>query len=119
MRVFECIEDSHHYYIVSELLAEELYQRLLKKRQLSESEASNIIEQILLALNYMHKKRMVHRDIKLENILMEHHSMADMSIKVTDFGFSKSFDPEQGMKETLGSPLYMAPEIIESKPYGF
>lgn len=65
----------------------------------------------------MHKQNIVHRDIKPENILLESKSIDDFTIKITDFGFSKLYDPTEGMKDTLGSPLYMAPEIIKKRPY--
>jgi calcium-dependent protein kinase len=66
----------------------------------------------------MHTKGIVHRDIKPENILMESKSVDNLNIKITDFGFAKFYDPrEGGLKESLGSPLYMAPEIIKNLPY--
>jgi len=68
------------------------------------------MKQILMALNYLHKNLLVHRDIKLENILMSDES--SMDLKVTDFGFATQIDPNIGVNDNLGSPLYMAPEII-------
>lgn len=66
----------------------------------------------------MHKKNIVHRDIKPENILMESKDPSNINLKITDFGFAKCYDPEEGgLTETLGSPLYMAPEIIKKLPY--
>jgi serine/threonine protein kinase len=66
----------------------------------------------------MHKRNIAHRDIKPENILMESKDTSNLNLKITDFGFAKSFDPnEGGLTETLGSPLYMAPEIIKKLPY--
>jgi calcium-dependent protein kinase len=66
----------------------------------------------------MHKKNIVHRDIKPENILMESKDIANLNIKITDFGFAKCYDPrEGGLNESLGSPMYMAPEIIKNLPY--
>ena len=59
-----------------------------------------------------------HRDIKPENILLESKDPTNVNLKITDFGFAKCFDPrEGGLTETLGSPLYMAPEIIKKLPY--
>ena len=65
----------------------------------------------------MHKKNIAHRDIKPENVLMESKDTSNLNLKITDFGFAKSFDPNEGLTETLGSPLYMAPEIIKKLPY--
>ena len=66
----------------------------------------------------MHKKNIAHRDIKPENILMESKDTSNTNLKITDFEFAKCYDPnEGGLTETLGSPLYMAPEIIKKLPY--
>lgn len=66
----------------------------------------------------MHKKNIAHRDIKPENILMESKDPSNINLKITDFGFAKCYDPKEGgLTETLGSPLYMAPEIIKKLPY--
>ena len=66
----------------------------------------------------MHKKHIAHRDIKPENILLESKDSSNTNLKITDFGFAKCYDPEEGgLTETLGSPLYMAPEIIKKLPY--
>lgn len=68
----------------------------------------------------MHKKRIVHRDIKPENILFQSKDPKDKTIKLTDFGFAQFYDNEKGgMSDTLGSPLYMAPEIIKKVKYDF
>ena len=72
------------------------------------------MNQMLRGLNYMHKKNIAHRDIKPENVLMESKDPNNTVLKITDFGFAQAYDPKSGlMTEKLGSPLYMAPEIIK------
>lgn len=62
MRIFELLEDEGHYYIVSELLqGGELYERIVKMKYFNENNAAKIINQVLLALNYMHSKKIIHR----------------------------------------------------------
>jgi calcium-dependent protein kinase len=119
MSVHELMEDEGHYYIISELLeGGELYDKILQIKKFSEIDAAKIIHQILLGLNYMHKKNMIHRDIKPENILLQNDSLKNIVVKITDFGFAKCFDPSEGqLHQTLGSPLYMAPEIVKKIPY--
>ena len=60
---------------------------------------------------------MTHRDLKPENILLKSQDEDDMTVKITDFGFSCLFDPNEGLDKELGSPLYMAPEIIMKELY--
>ena len=61
----------------------------------------------------MHRKNITHRDLKPENILLESKDVNKLGIKIADFGFSCFFDPDKGLDLVLGSPLYMAPEIIK------
>jgi serine/threonine protein kinase len=67
----------------------------------------------------MHSKNMAHRDLKPENVLLDSTDVTRMNLKITDFGFAKFHDPdkEEGLTDMLGSPLYMAPEIIKKLPY--
>jgi serine/threonine protein kinase len=67
----------------------------------------------------MHKKNIVHRDIKPENVLLESNDMSKLVVKITDFGFAKCYDPQgfDGLEDVLGSPLYMAPEIVKKLKY--
>lgn len=68
--------------------------------------------QLLDSLNYMHERQIVHRDLKLENILIDDN----LNLKVADFGFAcyKSID---ALKSYRGTMTYMAPEIKEGKVY--
>jgi len=114
MNVNEILEDDENFYIVCELLeGGELFDRLIKENSFDESKAAHIVKQVLLAINYMHKKNITHRDLKPENILLETKDPSKLDIKISDFGFSCFFDPKEGLDLVLGSPLYMAPEIIQ------
>ena len=57
------------------------------------------------------------RDIKPENILLESDDLNNLNIKITDFGFACFFNPQEDLMDVLGSPLYMAPEIIKEMKY--
>lgn len=118
MRVFDVMEDADYFYISCELLCEELSKRLLRRGVFSERDAAIVFQQVLMALNYLHLRNIVHRDIKLENVLMQTDNIENLNIKITDFGFAKISVPDNGLTDVLGSPLYMAPEIILKKPYG-
>lgn len=109
--VKDLLEDDKHVFIVMELMpGGDLLHRVVEMNAISEREAAKVIKQTLFALNFMHEKKITHRDMKIENILC--HSKENLNItKVTDFGFACHFDPNRKMKLTLGSPLYMAPEL--------
>ena len=62
MRIFELLEDEQNYYIVSELLmGGELYDRICQRKSFNEVDAAGVINQLLLALNYMHSNNILHR----------------------------------------------------------
>ena len=76
MQIYELLHDQQNYYVVSELVSDgTLFDYLVKQTEtkygaIPEVHAKQLIKQVLLALNYMHLKKIAHRDIKLENILM-------------------------------------------------
>lgn len=73
----------------------------------------------MLGLNYLHLQNITHRDLKPENILLVSKDLSNFDVKISDLGFAQEFDKEGGESLTLvlGSPLYMAPELVMSKPY--
>ena len=71
----------------------ELYERILLLKRFNEADTAKVAYQLLYALNYMHLKGIVHRDMKPENVLLEQKDQSDINCKITDFGFSKFFDP--------------------------
>ena len=70
--------------------------------------------QILKGLEYLYNNKILHRDIKPQNILIHNHN-----IKISDFGFAKSFEKNDLITTFCGSPLYMAPEIMRNREYNF
>mgnify|MGYP001947258546 CR=1 FL=1 len=83
------------------------------------------MHQVLLAIAYIHESGLVHRDLKLENVMVQLEQDEDgschMICKLTDFGFACVLDDPQSQRSlnlTLGTPLYMAPEVIKGSGYG-
>ena len=123
-RIFDLMEDKRNYYIVAELMSGgHLMEKLAAAGyKFTESKAASVIHQMLLALKFMHGKNIMHRDLKPENILCELASdMApdELVIKLTDFGFAVKYNPNRKESLSLGSPLYMAPELCKETQYDF
>ena len=76
-------------------------------------ECKKIFKQIIKAVDHLHSKNIVHRDIKLENILITD----DNVVKILDFGFAAKYNPHRKMKTFCGTPNYMAPELLLKIPY--
>ncbi|XP_028258058.1 serine/threonine-protein kinase 33 [Parambassis ranga] len=111
-------------YLVTELCeGGELKQLLEQKKYFTEDETRSVIHSIADAVVYLHKRDIVHRDLKLENILLKNSLDEDdkiFNIKVSDFGLSaKTHDVWIGstMTKTCGTLIYMAPEVMSSRSY--
>ena len=118
LRFYEVFEDEHMIYLIFEVLeGGELFGRVLKKKKYPEREAAIVIKQLFEALVYLEHKGIVHRDIKLENVLLVNKE-DDCLIKLADFGLSTTVD-RIDPKMKCGTPGYVAPEIIAGKMYNF
>ena len=86
-----------------------------KRRRLKEDMAKYVVKQVIEGLHYCHSKGIVHRDIKLDNLLFDD----DGAVKICDFGVSKhlSSPHTEVMTEQCGTPAYIAPEILRDKGY--
>lgn len=89
----------------------ELFEQIIKRPFFSERDAASIMKQILTAISMCHANNIVHRDLKPENLLLDGKGPTAL-IKVIDFGTSAEFDPGMKMKQTYGTPYYIAPEVI-------
>ena len=77
-----------------------------------------MIHQIMLALNHMHAKKILHRDLKLENIMMTDDT-DQAKPKIIDFGLARIIAPTQRSDEPFGTLGYVAPEVLKKEPYNF
>ena len=111
-KILEIFEDGNYFLIIMEYInGGNLFSFVKKRRKISEKTAKFLFRQIILGIQHMHSKNIVHRDIKLENILIDLNN----NIKICDFGISlilKSLSDI--LYDQCGTPMYMAPEILLS-----
>ena len=127
VRTLDLCEDESNIYVVLEMLPQgnlaEVLTRITKRGiQMKERDMANLVWQILLAVRYVHEAGLIHRDIKIENIMVEvlpiaEERMSEIICKLSDFGFACVIEPGTNLNLTLGSPLYMAPEVIKGEEY--
>ena len=98
-----------------EYICGDLLNYIRKRTKLQEQITKIIFKQIIEELDYIHKNNIVHRDIKLDNILID----LTNTIKICDFGVSRRLLPGDVMHEHCGTPAYIAPEIFKDNVYIF
>ncbi|KAI9207419.1 kinase-like domain-containing protein [Polychytrium aggregatum] len=116
LQLLTFFEDDRHVYLVMELCENgELYRYLQKRKSLSEAETRGVMVQIISGLEYLHSNRIVHRDLKLSNLLLTRN----YEIKIADFGLAAKLAHHDGEQQTMcGTPNYISPEIVSCEPHG-
>lgn len=113
-RLYEVISTPTDMYLIMEYVeGGELYDYIVQKGRVVESEARYIFQQIVCAIEYCHHYRVVHRDLKPENILIG----PGLQVKLIDFGLSNVMKDGNFLATSCGSPNYAAPEVISGKLY--
>ncbi|KAL1689585.1 Pkinase-domain-containing protein [Schizophyllum commune] len=113
-QMFEVIATENHIWIVTELCCGgELFDYLAEKGRLEENEARIIFGQLCLAVAYLHEKGIVHRDLKLENVLLDERCR----VKLGDFGFTREFERGNLMETFCGTTGYASPEMLQGRKY--
>lgn len=118
--LFETMQKSDNiYYLITEIVTGGdlcTYVKAQRNGKLDERTAKYFAQQFVSAMAYMHQKGIVHRDLKMENVML---NSSQTQIKIVDFGLSNEWSSESPLKTHCGSPEYAAPELfVTSKVYG-
>ncbi|XP_006350688.1 phosphoenolpyruvate carboxylase kinase 1 [Solanum tuberosum] len=114
VRVFDIYEDDTHLDMVLELCnSGDLFQRLSSQPVFSESEAVDVMVSLMKAIAHCHRLGVAHRDIKPDNILFTDSN----ELKLADFGSAECFHEGQLMSGVVGTPYYVAPEVLAGRNY--
>ena len=101
------------YLIMEYVKGKELLAYINEKNKLNENESCYYFQQIISGIEYLEKLKIVHRDIKLENIIIEDNK----NIKILDFGLSNFYQKNNILYSSCGSLCYASPEMVEGKKY--
>ncbi|XP_035846077.1 serine/threonine-protein kinase TIO isoform X2 [Helianthus annuus] len=114
IQMLDSFESPQEFCVVTEFAQGELFEILEDDQCLPEDEVQKIAKQLVSALHYLHSNRIIHRDMKPQNILI----CAGGVVKLCDFGFARAMSNNTVVLRThKGTPLYMAPELVREKPY--
>ncbi|KAK9462640.1 uncharacterized protein V1516DRAFT_670774 [Lipomyces oligophaga] len=112
--VRETMTTAYHHYIVTEYVdGGQMLDYIISHGRLKEKQARKFARQIASALDYCHHNSVVHRDLKIENILISKSG----DIKIIDFGLSNLYSPHSLLKTFCGSLYFAAPELLSAKQY--
>eukprot|EP00667_Euglena_gracilis_P001390 EG_transcript_1392 len=112
--LLDWFETPTEFCVVMEYAQGELFEILEDDRSLPEAEVQRIAKQLVRALHYLHSHRIIHRDMKPQNILIGKGG----TVKLCDFGFARAMSCNTTVVTSIkGTPLYMAPELVQEQPY--
>jgi len=111
----EFVSNNKQYIVLEKANGTSLLKSLKAIRKYSEIDARSIFTDILRGVEYLHCNNIAHRDLKLENIIID----KDKGIKIIDFGFATMCKPEDKGNVFWGTPSYMSPEIVNHKLHNY
>ncbi|XP_061607504.1 uncharacterized protein LOC133467065 isoform X4 [Phyllopteryx taeniolatus] len=114
VKLFDSFETETEVVVVTEYAEGQLFQIIEADGSLPESQVCEIACQLVSALYYLHSRRILHRDMKPQNILFDKNGV----VKLCDFGFARAMSISTMVVTSIkGTPLYMSPELVAEKPY--
>ena len=112
--LLDTFETKTEFCLVTDFAQGELFEILEEDQSLPEEVIRPIAQQLVSALHYLHTNRIIHRDMKPQNILISDGGV----VKLCDFGFARAMSSNtQVLTSIKGTPLYMSPELVQEQPY--
>ncbi|XP_037072152.1 serine/threonine-protein kinase D1-like [Pollicipes pollicipes] len=109
-------ETPNEVFVVMEKMEGDMLEMILQAEKLCERKTRFLITQILVALKYLHSQNVVHCDLKPENVLLASKEEFPQ-IKICDFGYAKIIGERSFRRSVVGTPAYLAPEVLRNKGY--
>ena len=114
IQMLDTFETKSEFCVVTEFAQGELFEILEDDKRLPEDVVQSVSKQLIRALHYLHSNRILHRDMKPQNILVA----SGGTVKLCDFGFARAMSHNTLVLTSIkGTPLYMAPELVQEQPY--
>ena len=114
VQLYEILQTQNHIFIIMEYCeGKDIMDYILKKNGLSELESLKYFQQLINALMYLHSQNIAHRDIKIDNLLLDKNK----NLKLIDFGLSTKYSNNTLLNQACGTVVYAAPEVLQGYDY--
>ena len=113
IRLYEILETTRYIFIIMEYCEDDIMNYILSRKCLSEKESLKFFQQLINALYYLHSQNIAHRDIKIDNLLLDSNN----DLKLIDFGLSTKYNDGELLNQHCGTIVYAAPEVLDYKSY--
>ena len=114
VQLYEILQTPQHIYIIMEYCeGKDLMDFILSKQRLNELESLKYFQQLINALFYLHSQNIAHRDVKIDNMLLDKNK----DLKLVDFGLSTKYTDETLLDQPCGTVVYAAPEVLDGNDY--
>ena len=114
VQLYDVLQTSRHIFIIMEYCeGKDLLDYILTKSKLSEEESLKYFQQLINALFYLHSQNIAHRDIKIDNMLLDRNR----DLKLVDFGLSTKYPDDNLLDQPCGTVVYAAPEVLQGREY--
>ena len=111
------ITDDYFFLLFEHIQGQELLDHICDRKKLSERRAKCYLGQLLSAISYCHAYGIVHRDLKIENVIIVDPQKENPVVKLVDFGLSNFYHPRHRLTTYCGSLYFAAPELLSGRPY--